>query len=57
MVATHIADVYGGKIKLASITPDPVNKNMVFALVVHDSRRALHTGQRVWIADKQVATL
>lgn len=54
MIATHTADVYGGKIKLCAVKPDPANANMVFALVVRDTRGSLHTGARVWIASAQV---
>ena len=57
MIATHEADVYGGKIKLCSIRRDPANANMVFGLVVRDSRGKLHTGQRVWIARAQVENI
>jgi len=57
MSATHTADVYGGTIKLCAVRPDPVNANMVFGLVVRDSRGKLHTGQRIWIADAQVEPL
>jgi hypothetical protein len=54
VISTHTADVYGGTIRLCAVKPDPMNRNMVFGLVVHDSRRKLHTGTRVWISAKQV---
>lgn len=54
MLATHTADVYGGKLLLCSIRQDPMNRNMVFGIVVRDTRGNLHTGSRVWIAGKQV---
>ena len=56
MHATHTAEVYGGKIALCSIRQDPRNSNMVFGLVVRDTRGQLHTGARVWIASAQVTT-
>ena len=61
MIATHEADCYSGKIGLCAVRPDPVNANMVFALVVKDHRYSfghaqyLNTGSRVWIAAAQVS--
>ena len=57
MIATHTADVYGGTMKLCAIRQDPTNSNMVFGLVVYDSRHQYHTGCRVWIAKAQVSAL
>ncbi len=53
MIVTHTADVYKGKIYLCAVKADPLNRNMVFGLVVRDTRWQLHTGSRVWIAASQ----
>ena len=57
MRGTHAADVYNGTLSLVAVRPDKANKNMVFALVVRDTRNKLHTGQRIWIAAKQVSSI